>query len=102
MLSVLRACRRLLRPGGRTAFFTVHVTPGLSKRDHRRAVLAGPRAVASDRDQPSLLRAAGLEDVEENEVTAEFLITVQAWLRVSGEIEEEVKPLQRAKGFDDE
>jgi hypothetical protein len=92
----------LLRPGGRSAFFTIHVTPGLSKRDNRRAVLAGPRAVASDRDQASLLRAAGFVDVEERDVTAEFLITAEGWLRFSQELEKELRALQGAKAFDDQ
>jgi len=76
---VLRACRRLLRPGGRTAYFTIFTTPGLSKRLHRRAVRLGPRAVGSDREQPDLLLAAGFTDVEVTDRTREFLETARRW-----------------------
>ncbi len=84
---MLRACRRILRPAGRTAFFTIFVAPGLSKRDHRRAVRLGPRAVASNRGQAELLAAAGFVDVEEVDVTGEFLETARRWLRFSAELE---------------
>jgi hypothetical protein len=84
---VLRACRRILRPGGRTAFFTIFVSPGLSKRDHRRAVRLGPRAVASNRPQSGLVAAAGFTEVEDIDVTGEFLETARRWLRFSRQSE---------------
>jgi hypothetical protein len=86
-LSVLRASRRILRPGGRTAFYTIAVSEDLSKRDHRRAVRLGPRAVASTRGQAELVAAAGFVDIDEVDVTAEFLDTARAWLRFSLELE---------------
>jgi hypothetical protein len=76
---VLRACRRLLRPGGRIAYLTIFTTPGLSKREHRRAVRLGPRAVGSDREQPDLLEAAGFAEVEAIDVTNDFLETARRW-----------------------
>src|SRR6266511_1481517 len=88
---------RLLRPRGRTAFFTVHVTAGLSKRDHRRAVGAGPRAVASRRDHRSLLQAAGFIEIEEGDVTDEFLATAERWVRFSRQLEPELRALQGAE-----
>ena len=98
---MLRACRRLLRPGGRTAFFTVHVTAGLSKRDHRRAIGAGPRAVVSRRDHRSLLQAAGFIEIEERAVTDEFLATAERWVRFSRQLEPELRALQGAEAFDE-
>jgi hypothetical protein len=92
---------RLLRPRGRTAFFTVHVTAGLSKRDHRRAVGAGPRAVASRRDHRSLLQAAGFIEIEEGDVTDEFLATAERWVRFSRQLEPELRALQGAEAFDE-
>lgn len=79
-LSVLRACRTLLRPGGRLAFFTITVSPGLSRRDHRRAVRAGPPAVAARRDSRALLEQAGFGGVSERDVTPEYEMTTEAWL----------------------
>jgi len=84
---VLRACRRLLRPGGRTAYFTIFTTPGLSKRLHRRAVRLGPRAVGADREQPNLLLAAGFTDVEVIDRTGEFLETARRWHAYARDLE---------------
>ena len=83
--SVLRACRRLLRPGGRTAYFTIFTTPGLSKSDHRRAVRLGPRAVASRQGQAELLEAAGFTSIDVRDVTKVFLETAHRWLRHAAE-----------------
>jgi hypothetical protein len=84
---VLRACRRLLRPGGRTAYFTIFTTPGLSKPDHRRAVRLGPRAVGSERGQTELLEAAGLDPIVVTDVTEDFLETARRWLSHASELE---------------
>lgn len=94
---MLRACRRILVPRGRTAFFTIFVAPGLSKRDHRRAVRLGPRAVASNRAQSELVAAAGFVEVDEIDFTDEFLDTARRWLRFSLELE----PALRASLGDD-
>ena len=94
---MLRACRRILIPGGRTAFLTISASPGLSKRDHRLAVRLGPRAVASSRAQSELVSAAGFVNVEEIDVTEEFLQTARRWLRFSREFE----PALRASVGDD-
>jgi hypothetical protein len=77
---VLRALKRLLRPGGRIAFTTIFVTPGLAPAAHRRACRSGPRAVASRSRQARLLASAGYVDVNELDVTAEFATTARAWL----------------------
>ena len=77
---MLRASRRLLRPGGRTAFFTIHPTPGLTPRLRRRAHRDGPVAVASHLPGRQLLERAGFVDVEETDCTAEFVTVAQAWV----------------------
>ena len=69
------------------AFFTIFVTTGLSKPDHRRAVRLGPRAVASTRAQPELLARAGFADIDDVDVTGEFLETAHRWLRFAAELE---------------
>jgi len=84
---VLRACRRLLRPGGRTAYLTIFTTPGLSKPDHRRAVRLGPRAVGSGREQADLLDAAGFVPIVVIDMTEDFLETTRRWLSHASELE---------------
>jgi hypothetical protein len=88
---VLRASRRLLRPGGRTAYFTIFTAPELSKRDHRRAVLLGPRAVRSSKDQADLLEAAGFVQIEVMDVTQDFLETARRWFTHASELDGELR-----------
>lgn len=79
-LAVLRACRRLLRPGGRIAFTTIHVADDLDARQHRRAVRAGPWQVATRRPYPELVAQAGFVDVDSIDVTQDYARTQRAWL----------------------
>jgi len=79
-LAVLRACEQLLRPGGRLAFTTIHVAPGLDSGTHHRAVRAGPPHVATRRPYPELVAQAGFVDVTEIDVTDDYARTQQAWL----------------------
>lgn len=99
---MLRACRRLLRPGGRIAYFTIFTTPGLSKRDHRRAVRLGPRAVASRRGQAELLEAAGLVEVVETDVTAVFLETARRWVNYASKFEGDLRSTLGDTLFDEQ
>jgi len=79
-LSVLRACRRLLRPGGRIAFYTIFIAPGVSEADRRRILALGdPPWLASPAGQSELLRSAGFIEVEETDVTDEYLLTARGW-----------------------
>ena len=78
---MLRAQRRLLRRGGRLATLVIEIPPGLDARDRRRAGAAGPVGVATASTYPSLLRSAGLADVEQTDQTREYRTTAAAWLR---------------------
>ncbi len=78
---MLRACRRLLRPGGRIAFYTIFIPQGLSEADYRRAARAGAPSVTSRRrEQPDLLRSAGFAEIAETDVTDDFLRIARALL----------------------
>ncbi len=78
---MLRACRRLLRPGVRLAFYTFFIPQGLSEADYRRAArAAGPSVTSRRREQRDLLRSAGFAEIAETDVTDEFLRTARAWL----------------------
>ena len=78
---MLRACRRILRPGGRTAFFTIHPAAGLTAAQRRRAARDGPIAVTIARPHRDLLEAAGFTEVTERDHTAEFAAITQAWIQ---------------------
>ncbi len=72
---MLRACRRLLRPGGGTAFYTIFIPPGLSESAYRRALKLGPaRAASRKREHEELLRSAGFVRISETDLTSEFLL----------------------------
>ena len=52
---VLEACRRVIRDDGRMVFIVIWITPGLSRKDHKRALEAAPRFGESETDYPTLL-----------------------------------------------
>jgi hypothetical protein len=81
----------MLRPGGRTAYLTIVVSPGLSKSQRRIAVRLGPRAITSTRPLDVLMEAAGFGDVSVTDVTEEFLETARAWQSESFSHEEELR-----------
>lgn len=87
---MLRALRRTLRPGGRLAFTTIELRPGLSARERRMAKVAAPRAVGSRRPYPDLLASAGFVDVALRDATAEYLLTSRLWLETSEPLRDEV------------
>lgn len=84
------------------AFFTIFIPAGLSKRDHRRAVRVGPRAVTSSRAQSELVAAAGYIDVAETDFTDEFLDTARGWLRFSREFEGGLRAALGDDAFDEQ
>ena len=75
---MLRANRRLLKRGGKLAFLTIEVAGDLGKRDRRRAAATGPPAIATRSTYPSLLRSAGLADIDRIDVTADYRVTASA------------------------
>jgi cyclopropane fatty-acyl-phospholipid synthase-like methyltransferase len=92
---VLRACRRLLRPGGRLAFLTILIAPGLPARMHRQAAAAGPSS-ATTPDLMELVERAGFADVRLVDVTGDYLDTARAWLAARERHRDELRPLDPA------
>jgi cyclopropane fatty-acyl-phospholipid synthase-like methyltransferase len=74
-LATLRATFGALRRGGRTAFTVIFPAPGLSEADTRRAIEAGPPNCALRTSYPSLLRSAGFVELEERDLTDDYLAT---------------------------
>ena len=101
-LSVLRACRRLLRPGSKIAFYTIFTPPGVSEADRRRVLALGdPPELASATREPDLLRSAGFADIEEIDETAEYLRTARGWYEGRERYAGELRKLEGAQAFAD-
>ena len=96
---MLRALKQLLRPGGRIAYTTIFVTPGLDPIRRRRARRSGPRAVGSRSDQRQLLVSAGFADIEVLDVTPQWAHTARAWLAGWAANEAELTTLESPAAF---
>jgi cyclopropane fatty-acyl-phospholipid synthase-like methyltransferase len=81
--ATLRATFHALRQGGRTAFTVIFPAAGLTAADARRAIEAGPPNCGLRTSYPSLLRSAGFVDVEERDLTADYLSTASRKLEVA-------------------
>ncbi len=71
----------MLRPGGRLAYLSIVLAPGLSRSQRSEGTRLGPRAVAATAPDSSLVRSAGFEDVDVTDVTTEFLAAARSWQR---------------------
>ena len=79
-LAVLKACREVVNPQGRMVFTVILTTPGLSDSAYLKAVESGPSFVAAEDSYPNLIAAAGWDLVEQIDLSAEFLKTLQVML----------------------
>jgi len=75
---VLRAVHRVLRPGGRTAFFTIHSAPGLRGSERRRASRSSRGPVLVARSLRDLVETTGFGDITEEDYTDAFAATTKA------------------------
>ena len=100
-LATLRATRRALRPGGRTAFSVIYPTPGLSPAEARRAVVAGPPHCGLRGSYPRLLRSAGFVDIDEHDLTPAYLATARTKLAVADELADGMVDMLGRQEFDE-
>ena len=96
-LEMLRECRRMLKPRGTMAYFTIYVAPGLSAAERAIARSAGPAAVWSVATQPALLHSAGFVHVREKDVTRDYLRAARGYLRAN---DRHSADLQAVEGVD--
>jgi len=79
-LTVLKACREVVSAKGKMVFSVILITPGLSQADHQKAVESGPSFIAAEADYPELLDVAGWKLVEQVDLSASFIETLQVML----------------------
>jgi SAM-dependent methyltransferase len=79
-LSVLKECRRVIRPEGKMVFTVLSVVPDLPPAEHGRAIERGPSFVDTDTAYPELLRRAGWEMLDNFDLTDVYRQTVRAVL----------------------
>jgi SAM-dependent methyltransferase len=81
--ATLRATFQALRHGGRTVFTVIFPAAGLAAAARRRAIEAGPPNCGMRTSYPSLLRSAGFVDIEECDLTADYLATASRKLEAA-------------------
>ena len=59
----------------------IEVAPELDRRSRRRAISDGPPHAATSSTYPRLFRSAGYADVESIDLTSEYRVTAERWLR---------------------
>lgn len=100
-LATLRATSRVLRPGGRTAFAVIFPAQGLTAAGARRAIEAGPPNCELRTSYPSLLRSAGFVDVEEHDLTPDYLTTATRKLEVTEQFAQHLIQMLGRDDFDE-
>jgi SAM-dependent methyltransferase len=90
-IAVLRAMRRLLKPGGRMAFITIHTPLVLDASGKKLAHRFGPRMVNSRLGYSLMLDRAGFRDVHGSDITSEFLRISRGWHKARGRYEDELR-----------
>jgi hypothetical protein len=88
-----------LKPGGRTAFFTIYVPNDVSGTARRRALGAAPKYGSSRTSHTQLMRSAGFDDIDETDYTAQYHETLRGWHDHSAERSEELVALWGSELF---
>jgi cyclopropane fatty-acyl-phospholipid synthase-like methyltransferase len=100
-LATLRATFRALRPGCRTAFSVIFPSPGLPAAGARQAIEAGPPHCALRTSYPSLLRSAGFVEIEEHDLTPEYLATAVRKLDVAERFADDLIGMLGRRDYDE-
>lgn len=95
---MLRACNRVLKPGGLLSFLAIALAEGLSDDQTTAAVDAGPDHVVSEPGYSALMEDAGFEAVELVDVTVDYLATIEDWIH---EWNAESDAIERLVGIDE-
>lgn len=88
---MLRACNRLLKPGGKLAFYVIHVQPGLTPAEEAAARDAVPGFVDAPAPYATLVEHAGFVDIAERDVTAAYREISALWLEEVANLEQNLR-----------
>ena len=92
----------MLKPGGRIAYYTIHLADGLTPAQRRRGAAAGPNCVAARAPQDQLLRTAGFREIAATDVTGEYLRLARAWRAARDRREAGLRAVQGDARFDEQ
>ena len=94
-LAVLKACRRVVRDGGKMVFSVILIAPDVSADGYEQAQAGGPPFIASGTPYPELLRQAGWQITDHRDLTADYQTTVT---RMLGQLERHADAIARLFG----
>lgn len=97
--AVLESSRRVMRPGGRTAFTVISIPPGISFADREEVVASAPPFTRTDDEYPAMLRAAGWEITDHVDLTGEFTESARCMLQEEEAHADELGELHGADDF---
>ncbi len=84
---MLRECQRVLKPGGRLAFYVIHFQPGISPSAKTELMEALPGMIDSPAPYQQMVEQAGFEQIEASDVTTQYRLTAETWLREAADLE---------------
>jgi len=98
----VESMQAVLRRRGRMGFFTIYVPEGLEESDYQNALRSGPSYVSTRRrDHRELLASAAFQQVEEIDLTPEFLVTTRTWLDGRERFRDELVKVEGQDSFDE-
>ena len=91
----------MLKPGGRLAFYTIFAAPGISDRDRALALRLRPLALSwRDLSVGDLLSRAGFVNINESDLSEEFLRIQRLFVASQTRHAEGLRPLKPPGDFD--
>jgi cyclopropane fatty-acyl-phospholipid synthase-like methyltransferase len=98
---VLRACARVLKPGGRIGYFVITDTEDLSATEAAKLLETGSGPAGSGDVYASLMARTGFDEVDVTDVTADYETTLAGWIREWDAERSAIERLTGREAFDE-